>query len=389
VAEAANTPAALAGQGLRVLVVDDEPDIGRLLSVRLRSRGFEVDRAGDGAQALEKLEPAPDLMFLDVAMPGIGGLEVLQEVRRQALDTAVILMTAFGSEQVAIEALRRGADDYLRKPFEPVEFQAVLERTVTRLRLTRENAALQRQLDEKRRALEAELGRAARVQADLLPGAPPALAGYELAARCLPAREVGGDFYDWQQAVPGCLTLMFGDVMGKGMPAALMMATVRAAMRSVVRHSAPASAIQDVAAALLQDLERAEGFVTLFLGRLDLASGQLAYVDAGHGLTLLLRADGRFETLESRGMPLGVLPDERYQEGTAQLAPGDMLVLYSDGLTDAWPASTDRPGLIAGRLAGVPSASAALETLLAACASGTPLPDDLTVVVLRRQEAGG
>jgi serine phosphatase RsbU (regulator of sigma subunit) len=98
-----------------------------------------------------------------------------------------------------VRALWRGADDYLRKPFEAAELRAVLDRAVERLELSRQNAALRRQLDDERRRLEAELAQAARVQAELLARTPPRLAGFELAARCLPAREVGGDFYDWQQ----------------------------------------------------------------------------------------------------------------------------------------------------------------------------------------------
>ncbi|HET7768000.1 MAG TPA: response regulator [Chloroflexota bacterium] len=109
------------------------------------------------------LAPAdlPDLLFLDVSMPTMGGLDVLARVRAQRLDAAVIIVTAHGSEGVAIDAMRRGADDYLRKPFTRDEFLGVLERTVSRLDLRRQNAALRGQLDERRRQLEAELARAA------------------------------------------------------------------------------------------------------------------------------------------------------------------------------------------------------------------------------------
>src|SRR5262245_31410979 len=204
----------------RVLVVDDDPGINRLVQARLTSRGFEVSSATNGEEALARIgEAPPDLIFLDVAMPGIGGLEVLEQVRAQGLDLAIIMMTAFGSEEVAIEALRRGADDYLRKPFEPIEFQAVLDRTVGRLTLSRQNTELRRQLDEKREQLEAELARAGQVQVGLLPREAPVLAGYDLTARCVPARVVGGDFYDWLQPSPSTLTLTLGDVMGKGMSA--------------------------------------------------------------------------------------------------------------------------------------------------------------------------
>ncbi|MBA3413921.1 MAG: response regulator, partial [Chloroflexia bacterium] len=136
---------------LRVLVVDDDADINRLIRLRLRARGYEVEAAANGAEGLAAIGWfAPDLMICDVSMPVMDGLALLDRVRGDGLDLAVMMATAFGSEKVAIEALRRGADDYLRKPLEPIEFQAVLDRTAARLRLTRENRRLQTQLDEKR-----------------------------------------------------------------------------------------------------------------------------------------------------------------------------------------------------------------------------------------------
>ena len=182
-------------QSHRVLIVDDDEDMHRLLRSRLEARGHVVESVDSGEQALLRLgEINPDLIFLDLAMAGLTGLDVLDIVRARGLDIAIILTTAFGSEQVAVEALRRGADDYLRKPFDRTEFQAVLDRTLRRLELSRENAQLQLQLDEKGRQLAAELARAAQVQSELLPRETPTLPGFEIAARCIPAREVGVDF---------------------------------------------------------------------------------------------------------------------------------------------------------------------------------------------------
>lgn len=368
----------------RVLVVDDNPDISRLLRVRLASRGYQVEEASSGDQALARLEEVrPDLIFLDVSMPGISGLEVLGEVRTRAMDVAVIMMTAFGSEEVAIEALRRGADDYLRKPFEPREFQAVLGRTVTRLSLSRHNAILRRQLDEKRRQLEAELARAAEVQAGLLPRTSPILPGFEVAGQCIPAREVGGDFYDWDEPRAGLLTLTIGDVMGKGMPAAILMATVRATLRAVASQNPPAAALELVERTLETDLERSGSFMTLFHAQLDVASRRMAYVDAGHGLVFLKRADGRVEELPSRGLPLGVPSDEKPQEGEVIFGPGDALVLYSDGLIDARSDMVLDPPSLANQLTGVTTAQDMVAWLVELPALTGPPPDDLTVMVLR------
>lgn len=371
----------------RVLIVDDDEDLRRLLQGRLEARGHLVETAESGEQALMRLDAIrPDLIFLDLAMAGLTGLDVLDILRARGLDIAIILTTAYGSEQVAVEALRRGADDYLRKPFDRTEFQAVLDRTLRRLQLSRQNAALQKQLDAKGAQLAAELARAAQVQADLLPRDTPRIAGFELAARCLPAREVGGDFYDWQQ-LPGALSLTVGDVMGKGMSAALLMATVRAVLRAVGSQHTPAAAVQFAARALDGDLARSGSFVTLFHGHLDMETSTLRFVDAGHGHVVFRRADGTLEEMQPWGLPLGVLSEEQYGEGAVTFEPGDLLVVYSDGLTDAQPELRHKQALAALLDPGKTASEIAESLAERAGAGGGPLPDDLTIVVLRRPPA--
>jgi serine phosphatase RsbU (regulator of sigma subunit) len=252
----------------------------------------------------------------------------------------------------------------------------------------RQRGEAERLREERRRQLEEELARAARVQADLLPREVPALPGFELAARCLPAREVGGDFFDWHETAPGLLTLTLGDVMGKGMPAALLMATVRAALEAVARQSPPAPAIQTVAAALERDLDRSGSFITLFHARANAATRSVEFVDAGHGHAFLRRVDGRVEALEPRGLPLGIQAEEAYQTGSVCLAPGDVMVVYSDGFLDARPDVLLTPDRAAAELRGAASALEIVDRLVALATPDGPLPDDLTLVVLRcRDEA--
>ncbi|PMP86246.1 MAG: serine/threonine protein phosphatase, partial [Roseiflexus castenholzii] len=141
-----------------ILVVDDDPDINRLLRARLTARGYDVSTAASGEEALMLLADSPaDVIFLDISLPGMNGLQTLAEVRQRRLDAAVIMTTAFGSEQIAVEALRQGADDYLRKPFESDEFRRVLERTVQRLELERQNRVLRQQLETHHRRLLSEM----------------------------------------------------------------------------------------------------------------------------------------------------------------------------------------------------------------------------------------
>lgn len=370
----------------RVLIIDDDPEIHRLVRARLEARGCRVHAASSGEEGLAQLrELAPDLVFLDLAMSGMTGIDVLDFIRSQRLDVAVILTTAYSSEQVAIAALRHGADDYLRKPFDRGEFQAALDRTLARLAMSRQIRQLRRELETKQRQLADELARAGVVQSELLPVENPPLPGFEIGARCLPASAVGGDFYDWQQLPGGVLSLTVGDVMGKGMSAALLMATVRAVIRAMVSQHGPAEAVQHTARSLDSDLARSGSFVTLFHAQLNTATAELRYVDAGHGQVLLRRASGLIEPLQPWGLPLGVLSGEQYGESSVTLGPGDLLVIYSDGLSQACPELfRDQPSL-ATHLTPDESAGALAQKLVdLATADGDVLPDDLTVVVVRR-----
>jgi serine phosphatase RsbU (regulator of sigma subunit) len=361
------------------MIVDDNPEIHELLRARLEPRGFVVQSAADGEAALAQFKSfSPDIAFLDVTMPRVGGLDVLQVIRAQNLDMAVVLTAPMGLEQMAINALRNGADDYLRKPFDGTEFQAALDRTISRLTLSRQNAAL-------RRHLGIELARAGDAQAEILPPSDPQIAGFELAARCVPAAEgeVGGDFYDWQEFGPTMLSLVVGDVMGKGMPAALMMATVRAVVRAVVPQNSPADALQRAAHTLEPDLTRSGSFVTLFHAQLDTATSRLTYSDAGHGFVLFRRGDGTVEELRHVGLPLGVLAEEIYREDSILLGAGDVLIVYSDGLTQALPELLTDRSLLAGLIDAAASAAVIADQLIALGRAAGPLVDDLTIAVLR------
>jgi serine phosphatase RsbU (regulator of sigma subunit) len=200
----------------------------------------------------------------------------------------------------------------------------------------------------------------------------------------VPARTVGGDFYDWQAGLDGTLNLTLGDVMGKGMPAALLMATVRAALRAVAGSEGPVGSVSRAQAALEADLERAGSYLTLFHATYDAASHCLSFVDAGHGHVFVRRAGGDAEPLEPRGLPVGLSFGLDYDEGMVALAPGDALILYSDGLVDAGRNGPLDRAAIAAALEDALDAPAMLERLIGLAGPLDALPDDLTVVVLRR-----
>lgn len=236
---------------------------------------------------------------------------------------------------------------------------------------------------EKRRLrLQTQMEFAARMQKHLLPTVFPQLPGFEIAARCLPAYQVGGDFYDWQETRPGYFALTLGDVMGKGLAAAMLMATVRASLRAVSQAYPPAEALGHAELALRQDLSNAESFVTLFHGQLEVATRQLTYVDCGHGLVFMLRADGSVEELLPRGLPLGILGGQSFQEGCVVFGEGDSLVLFSDGLMDAMQQTELDNESLAKRL-WAHSAQEMVDRLVQVPASEAMPPDDMTLVVVK------
>ena len=164
---------------------------------------------------------------------------------------------------------------------------------------------------EKELSTDKELFQAREVQRRLLPARRPAVPGLDVAAHCIPASDVGGDFYDWQVS-DGTLQVMIADVMGKGMAAALLAAGVRAVMRSTSRDSGLAESLNRTAASMQEDLDETSTFVTMFAARVDPVTGAMEYVDAGHGLAIVLSPDGSSRQLRSAGLPLGAVHDDTW-----------------------------------------------------------------------------
>jgi PAS domain S-box-containing protein len=223
--------------------------------------------------------------------------------------------------------------------------------------------------------------RAARIQRDLWPRTVPELEGYELAGACQPAEDVAGDFYDWSVTPDGDLDLTVADVMGKGIGAALVMATLRASLRSAPSELGPAERLRLVTESTALGSDEEGLFVTVFQARLRPATGELSYVDAGHGYCAIRRADGELVPLRGDSLPVWVTSDEDFSEGHAVLQPGEMLVVHSDGLVELGEEPISL-GAYAADLDAAGDASDAVTRLLGRMPA--QLPDDVTVMVLRR-----
>jgi serine phosphatase RsbU (regulator of sigma subunit) len=188
---------------------------------------------------------------------------------------------------------------------------------------------------EERERIEQELQVARRIQEQLLPKEMPKLDGWEFAQHYQPAREVGGDFYDFLDLEDGRLGLVVGDATSKGMPAALVMAAARSMLRAAAQASdSPGEVLARVNDALCSDIPPGM-FVTCFYGILNPQSGRFSYANAGHNLPCCRRHDGQVDDLRARGMPLGLMPSMSYAEEEATLEAGDSALFYSDGLVEA------------------------------------------------------
>src|SRR5829696_2225213 len=250
---------------------------------------------------------------------------------------------------------------------------------------------LEEHLEQER--FERELQLAREIQQRFQPTAPPTVAGYELQGISFPSYQIGGDYYDFILCSDR-LVVALGDVSGKGTSAALLMSSLHAAVHAQVASCRPITETIGAVNRYLADNTPANRFVTLFYAELDPLTGALSFINAGHNPPLIAHEGGKLEHLGAGGVPLGILPDFDYREGRTQLGPGDVLIAYSDGVTETQNPAGDEFGTM--RLQEVIAQnldrSAAgmrdkIEAALSAFAQGTPAVDDITLVIVKRARA--
>jgi PAS domain-containing protein len=228
-----------------------------------------------------------------------------------------------------------------------------------------------------------ELRRAAQVQASLLPSRGLAVPGFDLAARFVPAGSVGGDFYDWE-LVPDGLVLTLADVMGKGPAAAILAATTRSVLHAQLSLHDVAGTLSATELAMDADLVNAGAFVTMFRAFVDASDGSIQYTDAGHGLSLIIGQDGTSRRLGATGLPLGIAAGPARTSARERLAPGDLLVTFSDGVLDALGGSMRDLDRVQDAIRATDTADEAAQAVVSLVQDTRHLDDDLTVVALRR-----
>ena len=380
----------------KILVVDDEPDVEPLIMQRMRRdirrRKYEFVFAQNGIEAIDVLNQNEDIdmVISDINMPQMDGLTLLGQISEINPNIRSIIVSAYGDMKNIRTAMNRGAFDFVTKPLDFGDLRVTIERTLRHLEEWREALASR----DKLVALQNELDVASGIQKSILPTVFPSSAEYQVYATMVPARNVGGDFFDVVRLENDCVGLAIADVSDKGVPAALFMMSSRTWMKGAAISSPEPGVVLEEVNALLHEDNETQMFVTVLYAVYNPETGEFTYACGGHDAPLLVRADGSTELLPlTGGIALGIIPDLEYNQNTVTLGPGDTLVLYTDGVTEAMNVSGEQFGVqrlqsvFDTRAPGNSNEAAhmifeAVQTFAGAAAQS----DDITCLTLRRSE---
>jgi sigma-B regulation protein RsbU (phosphoserine phosphatase) len=378
---------------VRILVVDDEPDLALLVRQRfrrqIRSGEFDFVFAGNGVEALEILnrEQDIDIILTDINMPVMDGLTLLNNLKHYLRLHRTVIVSAYGDLGNIRTAMNRGAYDFVTKPIDFADLEQTLTRTVDQLETARQALNEHSQLQ----ALRKELEIAASIQKSILPSGSTGFANVDVVGRMIPALEVGGDFYDYFPVKDNRLGMVIGDVSGKGISSALFMAVSRTLIKATGQTGVNASECLASSNAMLASENQTTMFTTAFYAVLDTVTGQLDFCNAGHNPPLILRRGEGPRILVSKGnLMLAIEEEIVYEGGVFQLEPGDTVVLYTDGVTEAESLDGNFYGMerlievLGSQSADVPAAQVvdAIVQSVQTFAGGAAQSDDITILAV-------
>ena len=369
----------------RVLIADDQKHIVEALQLLLKGNGFLTEAVTHPSRVLPAVESGEfdavliDLNYTRDTTSGAEGLDLLSQIRSVNKLLPVVVLTGWGSLDLAVEAMRRGASDFVQKPWENLQLLQKLRDQISRARAERR---VQRQSDD-------ELQEAREIQQKLLPKKLPEVTDYDLAATTQPMRFVGGDYYDVVRTGPQETLLCIADVAGKGLTAALLMSSLQATLKPLIGQRLAPRELCHRLNRILCDLTPEGKFISFFVGLLSSRDHRLTYCNAGHNPPLLVRADGQSTELNAAGAVLGQFPDWRYEQSSVQINGGDRLLIFTDGLVEACNAgeepfgehnvvqiAQENPGISAEDLMGLLMNAASQHC-------GGSFQDDATLLVLK------
>lgn len=381
-------------EALTILVVDDEPDLELLIRQRfrraIRSGSYQFLFAGDGTEALTRLGEYPnvDLVLSDINMPRMDGLRLLGEIAQLNRLLKIVIVSAYGDMSNIRTAMNRGAFDFVTKPIDFSDLELTIEKARRELNLVRSAFSSREELT----AIQRELEIASRIQLSSLPSTFPAFpdrSEFDIYATMIPAREVGGDFYDFFLIDENRLGFGLGDVSGKGIGAALFMAVTQTMLRATAMQGLPPEVCVTHVNRVLYPVSTPNLFVTLIYGVLNLDNGTVDYVAAGHQPPYLLRNGSVDELPRTGGLGLCLVPEFEFEAQSVQLQPDDSLLLFTDGVTEARDDGSDQFSelRIVECLArnSSPSAAGKVRDVLRAVeqfTDGLPQADDITLLAL-------
>jgi phosphoserine phosphatase RsbU/P len=337
----------------RTLIADDDADILTALHLLLKNDGYEPETVSSPAAVLEAIERSQfDVVLIDLnyardTTSGREGIDLISRI--QALDPSlpIVVMTAWATVDLAVDAMRRGVRDFVQKPWDNPRLLQTLRKQVKHARARR---TFQDRLADTRKSdarLKRELIEARELQENLLANSASAessITGLQVAIKWQPAKTVGGDYVAAFNIDNEHAALCVADVVGKSLPAALLMANFQASLKSL----APLYLAPEDVSTRLNDVLYANiplhKFVTSFYGVVNIPQRTLAFTNAGHNPPLLMRERGECVRLEDGGSVLGAFPDALYTQAEVELHHADRLVLFTDGLTEALDASGEQFG---------------------------------------------
>ncbi len=325
-----------------MLVVDDEPDLESLIRQRFRKKiregEYEFVFASNGLEALARLLEHKDIGIIlsDINMPEMDGLTLLaklNELKNPALRTVIV--SAYGDMDNIRTAMNRGAFDFVTKPVDFTDLETTIEKTITEINTIR-NAQKEH---DKLLAIQYDLDTARNIQsAILIKNFPPfpTLKEFDIFAKMEPAKEVGGDLYDFFLLDNDRVGFVIGDVSGKGVPAAIFMAVSRTLIRATALKGIPPDECLTYVNSLLCKESVSSMFVTVFYGILNYKTGELHYTNGGHNPPYVLSDKGELQTIDlTGGVALGIVEGLEFKSNKIMLNPGDTVFTFTDGVTEA------------------------------------------------------
>jgi sigma-B regulation protein RsbU (phosphoserine phosphatase) len=332
----------------RILIADDQQDVLDALRLLLKGHGYNIETVNSPADLLAAVARQEfDILLIDLnyardTTSGREGLDVLSRLKELEDAPPVVAMTGWATVGLAVEAMQYGVSDFVEKPWTNTRLLEILQKQIG---LGRERRESRRRAAQEARAREEalihqqeqerEIAEAKAIQEKLLPREIPQMPGYEAASAWQSARLVGGDYFDILPLDDKTLGICIADVAGKGMPAALLMSNLQAAVRGLSSPSLAPNLLCSRLNSIVYRNTDSDRFITFFYAQLDGPTRRLAYVNAGHNAPFVVRSDGTHERLREGGTVLGVFASRDYEMGLAQLSSGDRVILFTDGVTEA------------------------------------------------------